>query len=103
MQSIYEYGANQRIYIGQSQDVTRNDKFINEYFISIYFALSFINIIIGAYFINLFRLNKYNKKYLYFAITLLLVAIYYSNYFVSSSILGYLGFQKAVFQRCICL
>ncbi|MCX7950956.1 MAG: diguanylate cyclase [Clostridiales bacterium] len=97
MQSIYEYGANQRIYIGQSQDVTRNDKFINEYFISIYFALSFINIIIGAYFINLFRLNKFNKKYLYFAITLLLVAIYYSNYFVSSSILGYLGFQKVVF------
>lgn len=97
IQSLYEYGANQRIYIGQTQDVTRKDKFINEYFISIYFSLSFVNIMIGAYFLNLYRLNRFNKKYLYFATTLLLVAFYYSNYFVSSSMLGYLGFQKIVF------
>lgn len=97
MQSIYEYGANQRIYIGQSQDVIRKDRFINEYFISIYFALSFVNIMIGVYFLNLYKLNKFNRKYLYFAATLLLVAVYYSNYFVSSSILGYIGFQKIIF------
>ncbi|WDC84579.1 hypothetical protein PL321_02325 [Caloramator sp. mosi_1] len=45
----------------------------------------------------MYRLNRFNKKYLYFSLTLICIAIYYSNYFVTSSIFGYLGFQKLIF------
>ncbi|WP_027308375.1 GGDEF domain-containing protein [Caloramator sp. ALD01] len=97
MKSSYEYGSSQEIFIGKANDLIKKDKFMNSYFMSIYFSLALINFIVAAYFVNMYRLNKFNKKYLYFSLTLICTAIYYSNYFISSSIFGYLGFQKIIF------
>ncbi|MCX7694199.1 MAG: GGDEF domain-containing protein [Caloramator sp.] len=97
MKSSYEYGSSQDIYIGPLKDLAKKDKFINSYFMSIYFSLAIINFILAAYFVNMYRLNKFNRKYLYFSLTLICISSYYSNYFIISSILGYLGFQKIIF------
>ncbi|SKB00949.1 diguanylate cyclase (GGDEF) domain-containing protein [Caloramator quimbayensis] len=102
LKSIYEYGANQSIFIAESSKVVKNNKFLNQYFISVYLALSIVNIIIAAYFIKLYSTNKMNKKYLYFAITLLFITLHYSNYYITSSVFGYLWFQKVVFLSFYC-
>lgn len=93
---------NQSIFIAESTEVVKNNHFLNQYFISVYLALSIINLIVSGYFIKLYSINKINKKYLYFAITLIFITIYYSNYYITSSIFNYLFFQKIIFISYYC-